>query len=403
MVTIFALEQEKPLAEIEFDRAAEISLSPDDKFLYVLDKGLASTKPTEHKNGTLYVIDMATAKLVKTHDVATQPRGLSMDPDTSSLFVLAQNSVKEKEGRLFRFRGAELDQTNEIGREPQFIRSFGNHSGSFVISFEDLRVVPETGPMSNSFIALNPRKREAVTADKDLGGNVPGEVLYLPQQKKLMTTVRNRYGAPTSNVAILDLETFQVQRVVTTGRASVKFGKFMGAMALSVALSSLSYYGNYSIAASTGQPYFFYNVYVFTPAAPNIELTASPDGQFAYALNTSTNDVTIIKVADGTVVDRIAVGGSCKRVALAPGGRFVYSYTPGQVDLIDTTSNKKHLEHKLTSGKVNALHVMEQDKRLAALTSNAVLFFDTEKGTLESKIDGVHQPCLLVEPAHSER
>lgn len=72
-VTIYALEQEKPLAEIEFDRAAEIALSPDDKFLYVLDQGVPSKKPAEHKNGTVSVIDMATAKLVKTHDVAALP------------------------------------------------------------------------------------------------------------------------------------------------------------------------------------------------------------------------------------------------------------------------------------------------------------------------------------------
>lgn len=90
-------------------------------------------------------------------------------------------------------------------------------------------------------------------------------------------------------------------------------------------------------------------------------------------------------------------------MALAPGGRFIYSYTPGQVDLIDIASNKKALEHKLPSGRINALHVMEQDKRLVALTSNGVLFFKTEKGTLETTIDGLHQPFLLVEPVRSEK
>ena len=237
---------------------------------------------------------------------------------------------------------------------------------------------------------------------KTLGGNVPGETLYLPRQNRLVATLNNALGVPTSKVAIIDLEKNRVEHVITTGRGSVKFGKFMGAMALSVALSSLSYYANYSVAASTGQPYFFYNVYAFTPAPPNLALASSADGEHVYALNTSTNDITIIKVSDGSVVDRIAVGGGCKRVALAPGGRFVYSYTSGQFDLIDTASNKKHLEHKLTSGRINALHVLEGDKRIATLTSDSVLFWDAEKGTQVGRIDGLHQPSLLVEPKRPE-
>ncbi len=396
-VTIFALDQEKPLAEIEFDRASEIALSSDEKWLYVLDKGVPSKKPAQFKDGAVNVIDLAEAKLVKTHDAGVWPQELFVDTDDGTLSVLASNAIKDPKGRLYRFRGAELEDSVELGRDPQFIRGIGSQQGHLVVTLDDMRLVSGASP-SNGFVALNQPKGAPAAGVKTLGGNVPGEVLHVPQQNKLAMTLQSRYGVPTSKVALVDLKTNRVENVVTTGRGSVKFGTFMGAMALSVAMTSLSYYANYSVAASTGQPYFFYQVYVFTPAAPNIELTSSPDGQFVYALNTQTNDVTIIKVADGSVVDRIAVGGNCKRVALAPGGRFVYSYTPGQLDLIDTSTNKKHLEHKLESGKINALHVIERDKRIAALTSNAVLFWDSESGAAAGKIEGLHQPFLLVEP-----
>ena len=152
------------------------------------------------------------------------------------------------------------------------------------------------------------------------------------------------------------------------------------------------------MAVSTGQPFFFYNIYVFTPAAPNLELAASADNEHIYALNSQTNDVTIISTSDGKVIDKIAVGGGCKRVALAPGGHFVYSYTSGQFDLIDTGSNAKAVEYRPSSGKLNSVSVLEDAKRLALLTTNAAIIWDAEKGTQIGTIEGLHQPGLLVQP-----
>ncbi len=409
-VTIFDIAQEKPLAEIDLDRAKSISLSSDEKYLYVLDGGVASKKPAQHKNGVVSVIDLAESKLVKTHDVATSPRALTIDPAANSLYVLSQASFKDPTGKFFQFRGADLVASSDVGADPQFVKSFGKEHGAFIMTGSEMRALPPGGPVSSSFIALNARKVNAgvekrkdgapgpgTDGDKYLGG-LPGEVLHLPQQNKIVTTVRNALGGPTSKVAILDLKDNKVQQVVTTGRGSVKFGKFMGAMALSVAMSSLSYYAGYSWAVNTGSPYFYYNVYVFTPVPPNLELTSSADGKFVYALNTQTNDVTIIDVNDGKVLDKIAVGGSCRRVGLAPGGRFVYSYTPGQFDLIDTATNKKHQEHKVQSGRVNALHTQDADKRIMVLTSDSVLVWDTEKGALQHTVKGFHQPHMVVEP-----
>jgi DNA-binding beta-propeller fold protein YncE len=404
LVTLFTLAQEQPLAEIELDRASAITLSPDEQWLYVLDRGVPSRKPAEYKSGLVHVIDFQSAKLVKSHEVGSDPKELSVDPDSGAVYVLASNTGKAPGGRLVRLRGAEMDEVCQTGRGPQFVRGFGSHAGSFVVSQEELRQVPESGPAGNAFVALNPRKGAGAepTEGVTLGGNVPGETLYLPKQRKLVAVMQSILGAPTSKIAIVDLSGNRVEHVVTTGRGSVKFGKFVGAMALSVAMSSLSYYGSYSIASSTGQPFFFYNIYTFSPAPPNLELAASADEQFVYVLNTSTNDVTIVKVADGTVIDKIAVGGGCRRVALAPGGKFIYSYTSGQFDLIDVATNKKLLEHKLDSGKINALSVLERDKRIATLTSNSVLLWDVETGAQAGTIEGLHQPYLLVQSSRGE-
>jgi YVTN family beta-propeller protein len=405
-VTVFDVQQETPLAAIDLERAQSISMSSDEKYLYVLDGGIPDKKPAKHKNAVVSVIDLAEPKIVKTHEVATYVKELTIDPETNSAYVLAQASVKDDTGRIFRFNGPELAETSTVGSNPQFLKMFGRDFGNFVMTGSDIRKLPAAGPVGSSFIALNRAKgapaADAAAADRYLGG-VPGEVLHLPQQGKLVTTVRNNLGAPTSKVAIVDLKDNKVQSVVTTGRGSVKFGKFMGALALSVAMSSLSYYANYSIAVNTGQPYFFYNVYSFRVAPPNLELTASPDGKFVYALNSQTNDVTVIDIAAGKTLDKIAVGGSCRRVALAPGGKFVYSFTPGQFDLIDVATNKKHQEHAVTKGKLNAVHEQQAEKRLLVLTSESVQVWDAEKGSLASTITGFHNPHLVVEPRRDAR
>jgi YVTN family beta-propeller protein len=56
------------------------------------------------------------------------------------------------------------------------------------------------------------------------------------------------------------------------------------------------------------------------PPTPDLDLVASSDGKFVYALNSQTNDVTIIDSGDGKVLGHVAVGGGARRVLLSPGG-----------------------------------------------------------------------------------
>ena len=83
-------------------------------------------------------------------------------------------------------------------------------------------------------------------------------------------------------------------------------------------------------------------------------------------------------------------------MALAPGGRFVYSLSGSQFDLIDTQSNQKHLEHRVDDGHVRGLTPVA-DKNLIALTSKALLVIDADTGAISRLIDGFDEPYLLVE------
>ncbi len=395
-VTIFDINQEKPLADIEFERAKKIALSQNNKWLYVLDPGTPSKKPKEHKNGIVHVIDVEAAQLVSAHEVGTMPYELIIDPKADDVLVLAQTTYKDRHGLVYRLHGNQKPEAIGTGMNLRFVSRFEDQPGFYAFANEDMRFLPDHDSTSTSLVPLNPKKSKQPDIKK-LDGN-PGEVFYLPNQKKMVMTICKENGEPTSKVAIVNLAENRVEYVIKTGRGGIKFGKFMGSMTLSVAATTLSYYGGYASAQATGSPFFFYNTYWFGPAAPNLELTSSADGKYVYSLNTQTNDITIINSQDGTVLDKIAVGGGCRRIGLTPGGRFIYSHTDGQIDLIDTQTNKKFLEHHVQDGTIKSLHLLEADRRMVALTSKALLVWDVEKGTLENTVVGFAGPYLLVEP-----
>jgi hypothetical protein len=207
----------------------------------------------------------------------------------------------------------------------------------------------------------------------------------------------------SSKVALLNLKDRRVEHVVTTGRGGVKFGKFLGAVALSAAMTGLSYYSGAMMANASGSPVFFYNVYNFRPAPPNVHLAASPDGRFVYALNTMTNDVTIVRVEDGVVIEKIAVGGGSRAVGLMPGGRFVYAHGAGQLTLIDTRTNQKLAEHAVPSGRLSGVVALASDRRLVGLTSTALLVWDTETGQLATSVPGFETLSSCSIPRASRR
>ncbi len=295
------------------------------------------------------------------------------------------------------------------------MRRFGDQPGRFLFTYDQMRFLGDDGTLSPAALTLNYKKgAPAAGPELDMFGarGYPDEVLYLPGQNKIVVTVlakvkKDLWSAPviqpTSKLAIVDLKGNQVERTLNTGRAGVKFGKILGMAVLSAALSeamtSLSYHTNRSIAQATNQPYFFYNVYRFNfmPDAPNVELAASTDGRFIYALNTLSDDVTMIDSQDGKVLGHVPVGAGSRRISLLPGGRFIVAEAGKQITWIETGSNKRHLEHQLASGRVNALHLDAGNRRLLTLTSNSLLVWDSEQGKLIATVEGLTEPIMVAQ------
>jgi DNA-binding beta-propeller fold protein YncE len=375
---IFAIDRDQPLAEFEFDQATSLRLSSDEKWAYVLDPGGFSKRPVERRAGVLHVIDLDARRIAADYEVGFQPHGLRSDAESGTVTLSSRVSAADSRRRLLRFSAADPPEVIAPGSEIDFVRRLAGEHGLFTFGYGEMGFVPDGSAKPAFTIPLNP---ESKGADVPALGGIPGEILQPPNSRRVAMTVLTRLGAPTGKVAIVNLADRKVEHVVTTGRGSVKFGKFMGMLAQSAVIARFSYYyGNLSAAQATGSPFFFYNIYAVTPSQPNVELAASPNGRFVYALNTQTNDVTIIRTDDGSADVKISIGGGCRRIDLAPGGRFIYSHTGRQFNLIDSGTGEKRLEHHVQDGRIRNVIALPSENRLIVLTSKSILIVDTEKG-----------------------
>jgi YVTN family beta-propeller protein len=394
-LTAFDLNAEKPLKEIEFDGyPAQMALARDGKYLYLLDNGYRLRG--KRVDGSLYVVDVNLVELTKTHDVGINPRMLQVDPDSEFVTLLGSSGKKDADGRFYQFQGSGLQKMFTVGSSPQFIGHVSGLPLRLLVTYDQLHFLAADGSPTTQTIFLN--EKGGGEAGARLGG-YPGEMLHLPEVNKLVMSVRQggSFGTPTSKVAFVDLKENRVEHVVTTGRGSVKFGKIVGAAAASAAMTSLSYYAGYSGARATGSPFFFYNVYSFSPGTTNVELTTSADGKYVYALNTFSNDVTIIKADDATVIDHIAVGRGGGRVFRAPGGRFICAYTDAKVTLIDPTTNKVQVEHNV-DGTLRQFITDDRQRRLMVLSTKALHVFSADEGKLVGSLEGLKNTTSLILP-----
>jgi len=393
-LTTFDASAESPLNVVEFDyEPAQMMLSKDQKWLYLMDRGNLSSKPNKHKNGSVTVVEVATGKVSGAHDAGAQPQQMLLDEQSEEVAVLAQAAAKDQTGKLMQIRGTEVTRRMDLGKTPLFLRKAGDRPGYYAFTNEELRFVPNQTSAEVASIPLNGKGVGAAGPEAKSLGGMPGETLELPQHERMAVAVRW-----SSKVALVNLKTNRVDRTVTTGRGGVKFGQFMGAMALSVAASAASYYAGYAMAQSMGSPYFYYNVYVFNPPTPNLSLAASADGKHLYALNTQTNDVTIIDVADGKVMGHVAVGGGARRIFSAPTGKLICAQANGQVTLIRTDTNERVTEFKPKKGKVHALQADASGEKILALTEDSLVVWDARTGEFLGETGGLPDPRMLIQP-----
>ncbi len=358
ILKIFAVGNDKPLSELPVGASNAMAFSRDQKWLYLFEPGQLKRKSSRPETGTVRIVDVGAATIKATHQLGFHPSGPFADPNADTVTFICEPRNKRDKTMLYQFRAGDL-----LGPEPVDARLIGvlrpsGHSSRLLVGFDALRVLRDDGTLAN-----NVPLRSAAMAH--LGGP-PQDLISLGTDKVAVSTFGKH------QVAIVDLNRGVIDQVVPTGRGSVRKGKAFGRIAASVALSAASY-GAFSSLGSPGYLAFFPG-----SATNRRSLASSGEGQYIYALETESNDVTIIRSTDGTVVAKIPVG-SAQFLIPAPGGKYVCAYDARNLYLIDTGTHKL-TKHTIESETIATVQADTKNRLLFVATNKSVRVWDASTG-----------------------
>jgi YVTN family beta-propeller protein len=415
---IFSSGSENPIAVVDLEHwPREMVLSPDEKYLYALDPGVPTTKKSQYQDGSVQVVDVESGKSVRYFSLGITSITLEVSKATGEVLVPGLNSVREKKTRIHRLRGAEplpaLDTALELASLGERLDSL---NGRFVVARDQMCFWPDASPALDKCVILNqPKRSEAGRASKELlpresdlpakdFNGLPRRFTYLPRIRKLEIA-----DPGADRVGIVDTERHHLESVVTTGRGGVKFGKVFGAMVASAALGAAA--GAIANVASGGLYTPVYYPWIgpglFLPAGFSYEMAIRSDDSKIYALNSFSDDVTIIEVSTGKVVDKIPVGGGAQGIGFTPGEKLLVAQASEQVTFIDAENNRTVLEHKFVGQTasqqtsfehVNSLVMLRSQPRIVALASKSLVIFDANNASHLTTAKGYSEPYLLIEP-----
>ena len=176
-----------------------------------------------------------------------------------------------------------------LSEAPRWLVRLGPGGGLWVVGHQEMRPVSEQGEVGGRAIALN-KSKQADSSDPEGSDTVlngdPGQAINLGESRAAML-ITNKKGGTLHRVALLDLQQFQLDGVVTISKQKFSesgSGRFLETLGGAAALGAVD-----GVAAGlSGTPV---NLYAPNgmPAGPASEaLTAQPDGKTLYVLNVGT-------------------------------------------------------------------------------------------------------------------
>ena len=363
--------------ELEGDPTS-VTLSPDGEYLYALEPGKPDKKPEKNINGRLQVISVASRSHRLNLDVGADPRGLVVDDAGNQLLVLADGPRPREgdaPGQLLVIRGEDLAARIEVGHKPLFAQIAPNPEKLYVVSERTLTDVDLLALRALGQMALDPAGISLLTAASP--DHTVSELAISEDGKRGLALFTG-----SSRATVIDLEKRKTVAEVNTGRGGVKFGKFLGALAMTAA----SAYVGASTAQATGSSYYTYNIYGVAPARTSLEM--SLDGKLAYVLNTHSNDVTIINTDDASVVTKIGIGtGDPKALRLLSGGEMVAASAGSTLHLIEVAKNLKVAEVEVGTG----FQIAPDGQHAAAVHGSALACLSGRSGKRVATATGFEQ------------
>ena len=333
-------------------------LSPDGAHVYLLDRGKPHDNPDKNRNGRLHIVSLA-AHEITSADAGSNPRGLVLDEARGQLLMLSNGTprkgagAQDLPGELRVLRAGKAGAAIDVAASPERILAGGDDTTLHVLGY--------AGVTTLSSPALTPQtfKTSTIIGDAPAAISADGRRLWVILLGEYLQTY--------------DLAKGEHVAEARTGRMGKKTWLAFKA-AIKTAASESS---GRREAAESGRSYYSYTEY--SVVAPHGDIAERPDGKAVYALNSQTDDVTIVDTATGQVIEKVAAGGFGIRfmppasVALVPSATAVHaidlaSHQRAADILADTDAGFDHVE-------------LSPDARLAVVHgAKGVLFVNASTG-----------------------
>ena len=408
-VTVFSLGRNAPLRQITFpfagatyklyekDHRSFAALSPDERWLYVVETGNSAIRSKNRDNGKVHVLDVATGKLAATHDVGYLPLKPVVDYRSNAVLIASDGSLGEGPGKLYRFSGVPAPKEWELEGSPLYIQHSEALGAHVVVTTEALRLLKDTGEIAETQVRLrNSPKRGGPKAETQ-AKNVPGRDFVVFPALGRMILGTYGYGEsggfyPEDDLAVIDLARARVERNLTIGRGSVKFGKGLAAFSLTMAVAMASGYAAYSVGSST----YVYPIFgVRAGGETTGTMASSPNQPKVWVLNPKTNDVTLVDAAKLTDDRKIAVGTGCGHIMTVTGD-MACVVCDDELAVLDLKEETLAYKRKFSGAKLLDVGWDDRVHELVALISGGLVALDAN-GNVKAELTGLHEPMMLVE------
>jgi YVTN family beta-propeller protein len=288
-------------------------LAPDGQFLYLLDRGRPNNNPDKNVNGRLHVVSMASRAVQSVTDAGSKPRGFIVDEEGKRLLLLSDGQPvkgpanRDRPGELRAIVAGASSAPIPVGTSPERLERSPDGSALYVLgTYSATKVtVPDLKPAP------------------PLTFKVWGEELRVSPDGSRLYMVNGEY------FKTFDLANGAQLSEVRTGRMSMKI-----LQALETGLSAeTARLEAENAARREGRSYYAYTQY--TLAQPRGTMAIRPDGKAVYALNSQTDDLTVIDGVSGAILQKVPVGGfsvlfmPAASVALVPSSAAVHAVDLG--------------------------------------------------------------------------
>ncbi len=346
-------------------------------------------KRAESMDARLAVYSLATLEKVREVRLEGAPTELFLGNGIAYALDRGLPHFQKKKRRLGRVLGVDLPSGETLVNAP---------AGAMALPVRwdeekgELDLVTQESFTSNSNLALQeirPSGSGPAAALMPFGGMLSA-VLPLAGGNRAIAAFTSLEipSSPRSHLAMMDLPAGKPVQRIEIGSKGVRFAK---SAALFTAMGAGMFFAmipTYAIMAGAGAHMSGEQVRQHLPET----VIADPDGSLLYALDPWSNRVSLIRTADGSVVENLEVGGGCKRVTVAPGERFVLVQGDLHVVWIDRSSRKKAGEYAFENGRVLALQPDPERRRVLVLGDDFIASWDAQSGNMGKPVKGYRGP-----------